>query len=69
MEKIKFVVLLLSLALLVSGCVQPPENPDANCGNGTCDVTETSDSCPSDCPLPPMPSGTGDGGQLPSLPF
>jgi len=33
-----------------------------NCGNGVCDLDETSDSCSTDCPRVFPPGGGGGGG-------
>jgi hypothetical protein len=44
-----------------SGATCPVFNttPDATCGNGTCEPTETENDCPSDCPYVPSECGNG----------
>ena len=70
MKKLFVLVGVLALFVLLSGCVQP------QCGDGTCDAGENSETCPPDCgggaleetpPMPPSPEGAGE--EAPSLPF
>jgi len=57
-----FLIALIVFAILLSGCVEPPE-PTGKCGDGTCDPREIANPnlCPQDCEQPPIPTICGDG--------
>ncbi|MDP6671154.1 MAG: hypothetical protein QGI60_05055 [archaeon] len=43
-NKLPIIIALLAVTIFLSGCVEP-----AACGNGVCEASETSNTCPEDC--------------------
>ncbi len=55
MKKLFLLIVLLAVAIALSGCVQPPSPV---CGNGICEVGENSTNCPEDCSTEPPSTET-----------